>query len=191
MDLGEALRRRRMVRRHIGQPISDDSLDRIIAAGLAAPTAGNSQGVALIAINDTDGIADIAEIANEGAYVARGFEPWISTAGAIIVLCAESGAYHDRYRAPDKDPSVLSKVPWWWVDAGAALMAVLLAVVDEGLAAGFLGAQSLDGLDEHLGIPADVDVVGIITIGPPAPDRRAASLDRPQRRRLHRHRWGG
>jgi nitroreductase len=71
------------------------------------------------------------------------------------------------------------------------MMAILLAAVDEGLGAGFLGVQSFEGLAEHLGIPAHVAPIGVITIGHPAPDRRSSSLDRGRRPGVvHREQWG-
>jgi nitroreductase len=55
-------------------------------------------------------------------------------------------------------------------------MLVLLAAVDEGLAAGFFGFHKMSGLHELLGIPAEVSPLGVVTIGHPAPDRRSGSL---------------
>ncbi|MCL1599445.1 MAG: nitroreductase family protein, partial [Actinomycetia bacterium] len=123
-------------------------------------------------------------------YVAEGFDPWISSAPAQIVLCVDRNAYLGRYSEPDKagadgEPSTESDwpVPYWWVDAGASLMAMLMAAVDEGLAAGFLGAHAIETLADVLAIPVDVDVVGVLTIGSPRSDRRSASLVRGWRDR--------
>lgn len=181
MEFAETLRRRRMVRRFTGEPIAPDSADRIARAATRAPTAGNAQGITVVSVTDRDTITEIARSCGEEAYVARGFDPWLSTAAQHLVLCAEPARYRDRYAEPDKDPAVLDAVPWWWVDAGAALMAVLLTAVDEGLAAGFHGGHGAGGVAELLGIPEEVLLVGVIAIGHPAPDRRSSSLDRPQR----------
>jgi nitroreductase len=69
-------------------------------------------------------------------------------------------------------------VPYWWVDAGASMMLVLLAVIEEDLAAGFLGVHSIPDLKDLLGIPDEVEPIGVITIGHPAPDRKSSSLKR-------------
>jgi nitroreductase len=72
-------------------------------------------------------------------------------------------------------------------------MLLLLGAVDEGLAAGFLAVPA-DPLRALLGIPEDVDPVGLVTIGHPAPDRRSGSLARgrrPSDEVVHRGRWGG
>jgi nitroreductase len=93
--------------------------------------------------------------------------------------------YHDRYSEPDKlgqsGEEIDWPVPYWWVDAGAAMMAVLLAAVDESLAAGFLGVHSISALKELLQFPDHFEPIGVITVGNPAPDRRSGSLDRGRR----------
>jgi nitroreductase len=63
-------------------------------------------------------------------------------------------------------------VPFWFVDAGAALMLLLLAAVDEGLAAGLSGVEgeAAAQVRARFGIPDDVTVVVLVTIGRAAPD---------------------
>ena len=179
-----------MVRNYSDTPVNADALDRIVDAGLRAPSAGFSQGLRLVVVTNEAQRHAVAEAAGEQEYVAQGFDPWISRAPVQIVLCVDRDAYLERYSEPDKaaydgDPSSEEdwSVPYWWVDAGASLMAMLLAAVDEGLAAGFLGAHAVEMLHESLSIPADVLVVGVVTIGYPEPDRRSGSLTRGWRDR--------
>ena len=51
-------------------------------------------------------------------------------------------------------------------------MLVLLAAIDEGLAAGLSGVprDAAAALRASFGIPEDVDVVALVTVGRPAPD---------------------
>lgn len=190
MDLAEALRRRRMFRHFSGAAVAPDALDRIVAAGLSAPTAGGTQGTALVTITDPGRIAAVAAACGEADWVSRGFDPWLSTAGAHLVVCVEPEVYRERYSLPDKDPGVLETVPWWWVDGGAALMAILLATVAEGLGAGFQGGHRAAAVRPLLGIPDAVVVVGIVTIGHPVPPHRARSRrHRARRGRVHRETW--
>ena len=181
MDVGEALRRRRMVRRFIGDSIEPEVAERIAASAARTPTAGNAQGITVVSVTNPDRIRQIAAACGEQDYVERGFDPWLSTAGQHVVLCVEPERYRERYAEADKDPSALDAIPWWWVDAGAALMAVLLTAVEQGLAAGFHGGHGAEGVRGILGIPDPVELVGIVAVGHPAPDRRSASLDRPKR----------
>jgi nitroreductase len=194
MDFTEVVRRRRMVRNYASLPVDPDALDRIIDAGLRAPSAGFTQGQSFVVVTDADRRSRIAELAGEPEYVARGFDPWVSRAPVHIAVCVSEAAYHDRYREPDKTDESGQEmdwpVPYWWVDAGASLMAILLAAVNEGLAAGFLGSQSFEGLSELLELPEEVTPIGVVTIGHPAPDRRSSSLARGRRPgTVHRERW--
>lgn len=192
------LSKRRMVRNYTDEPIEESSLDRVARAALRGPSAGYSQGVAVILVTDPATRAAIAVVAGEDEYVAAGFDPWISQAPAHVVIAVSEKVYRDRYSEADKldeDGNPIEwPIPYWWVDAGASLMAVLLAAVDEGLAAGFLGVHSVPDLSAVLGIPDGFEPIGVVTVGHRAADRRSSSLSRgpkPDDLVLHRDRWGG
>jgi nitroreductase len=196
MEFKEVIRKRRMVRNYAPDPVSPDALDRIVDAGLKAPSAGYSQGLGFVVVTDLMTRQAIAVVAEEEEYVASGFDPWISRAPAHIVITVSEKVYRDRYNEPDKlgpdGQPIEWPVPYWWVDAGAALMAVLLAAVDEGLAAGFLGVHSVPDLGAVLAIPSHHTPIGVVTLGHPLPDRRSGSLLRRRRPRetvVHHDRW--
>jgi nitroreductase len=196
MEFSDTVARRRMVRNYRPDPVADDAVERIVAAARRAPSAGFTQGQSLIVVRSEATRRAIARLADEDGYVAAGFDPWISRAPVHIVVCVSEQAYHDRYREPDKlspdGEEIEWNVPYWWVDAGATMMLVLLAAVDEGLAAGFLGVHSLPGLRELLAIPPEVTPIGIVTVGHPAADRRSGSLKRGWKAReavVHEERW--
>ena len=196
MEYQEVLRRRRMVRNYSAEPVSDDVLERLVQAARKAPSAGFTQGTAFVIITDPALRTAIADLCDEPEYVAAGFDAWISKAPAHIVVCISEDAYHKRYREPDKVDDTGEEIEWpvpfWWIDAGAALMLVLLTAVDEGLAAGFLGTEAAD-LQRLLGIPAAMVPIGIVTVGHPAPDRRSTSLKRgwrPDDQVIHWQHWG-
>lgn len=196
MEFKEVLARRRMVRNFQDRPVDPAALERIAGAALRAPSAGNSQAIGVVIVTDAATRKAIAEIGEEDAYVSQGFDPWISRAPAHIVLSVSEEIYRARYAEPDKlgpdGEEIDWPVPYWWIDAGASLMAVLLAAVDEGLAAGFLGVHSVPSLAELLEIPQHRHPIGVVTVGYPAPDRRSRSLDRPRPGRadvIHHERW--
>ncbi len=194
MEFYEAVRRRRMVRNFRSDPVDPEAVDRIVRSARKSPTAGFTQGVSLVVVTEPERRARIAEIAGEEDYVARGFDPWISRAPVHIVVCVSEQAYHLRYAEADKGGTLEQDwpVPYWWVDAGAAMMAVLLATAAEGLAAGFLGGHGTPELAAYLGLPDDVTPIGIVTIGHAARDRRSGSLTRgwkPDEEVIHHERW--
>jgi nitroreductase len=189
MEFRYVLARRRMVRNYQPDPIDPEVLERVAAAALRAPSAGYTQGLTVVVVTDERKRQKIAELADEQDYVSAGFDPWISGAPAHIIISVSERSYHGRYREPDKlgesGEEIAWPVPYWWVDAGAALMAVLMAAVDEGLGAGFLGVHSIPYLQATLALPPDSHPIGVVTVGHPAPDRRSSSLKRGERPRSH------
>jgi len=198
MEFQEVIRKRRMVRNYTDQPVDRLTIDRLIEAIRRAPSAGFSQGQYLVVVTSAETRQHIASLSGESEYVAAGFAPWISRAPAHFVICTSEADYHRRYQEPDKldaqGQEIAWPVPYWWVDAGASMMLLLLAAVDEGLAAGFLGVHSIPGLRELLNIPDEVTPIGVVTVGHPAPDRTSGSLQRgwkPPSDVVHRERWDG
>jgi nitroreductase len=85
-------------------------------------------------------------------------------------------------------------VPYWYVDAGAAMMLILLTAIEEGFAACFIGNPDQEAiLHEILGIPEHVVPIGIALIGNPADDPRAGAMEslvvRAQSLSAGRRRW--
>ncbi len=184
MEFSQVVQKRRMVRHFAEEPIDRAVLDRIAVTAQRAPSAGFSQGQRLVIVTDAALRHRIGQIFGEPAYEELGFDRWISEAPALFVPCVSEAIYHARYREADKvddDGTEINwPVPYWWMDIGCTVMLVLLAAVDEGLAAGFAGADA-DGyvaLRSAIGIPDDFAPVGVIPVGRPLPDKRSESLKR-------------
>jgi nitroreductase len=195
MEFNEVVRRRRMVRHFAAEPVEREVLERIAALAQRAPSAGFSQGQRLVIVTEPERRRRLAELAGEGFYTDRGFDPWISEAPALFVPLVSAKVYVDRYNEPDKrDPSEPPgteadwEVPYWWMDVGCTVMLILLAAVDEGLAAGFAGGD-FDGIRRELGAPEDYVPVGVIPVGRPLPDKRSPSLQRGWRSPEDFARW--
>ena len=192
MEFRELLAQRRMVRHFAPDPIPRETLGRIVRTIRRAPSGGFSQGQRLVIVTDEGERTAIAELLHEAEWVAGGREPWLSVAPAHVIVCTREQDYHDRYNEPDKlaqtgGVEIAWPAPFWFVDAGAAMMLLLLAAIDEGLAAGVYGVTvpELPAFKSLLAIPEDVHVVAGVTIGRPLPDLNAsrASSRVTQRRR--------
>ena len=196
MEFSEVVRKRRMVRHFTEEPVAPEVIERILDLARHAPSAGFTQGQSFIVVTRPDLKQEIARLCGEEHYVESGFHHWISGAPVLVVACTSEAAYHRRYQEADKvnedGTEIEWPVPYWHFDIGAASQILLLAVVDEGLAAGFAGAHDLDGLRAVLGIPGEVTPVGVIPIGHPAPDKRSPSLKRGRvadEHYVHREQW--
>ena len=203
MDFRELLPRRRMVRHYRPEPVPRDVVERVVGTVRRAPSAGYSQGQRLLVVTEPDRRAELARIMSDAGWTTpRDREPWLETAPVHVLVCTREEDYHDRYRSPDKlvDGAEIDwPVPFWFVDAGAALMLLLLAAIDEGLAAGLTGVEggAAETIRATFGIPDDLTVVALVTIGEPAPDPgwSAVTSRRTQPRRdpaevVHWERWG-
>jgi FMN reductase [NAD(P)H] len=198
VEFKEILKRRRMVRAYEQKAIPRETLERIVGTIRRAPSGGFSQGQRFVVVTDPEARKAIAEATGEDFYVNQGFEPWISGAAALILVCTREDDYHDRYRQPDKlveGEEIEWPVPYWYVDAGKAAMLVLLAAIDEGLAAGVFG---IDGEGQQqvrrlLGLPDEVALVEVITLGyageDAASDRLSSRGTRPRKAMDELVRW--
>ena len=183
------LRRRRMTRSFLPTPIPDDIVDRVLAAGLRAPSAGNTQGtdlVVLVGPKQTARYWDVTLPADRRDSFAF---PQLLDAPVLVVPVAAPGEYARRYGEPDKHRTALSHrdrwpVPYWYVDTAFAAMLVQLAAVDAGLGVLFFGLFGhVDAVRAALGIPGDREPIGTIALGYPDPahERPGRSASRPRR----------
>jgi FMN reductase [NAD(P)H] len=180
---------RRMVRHYRTEPVPREAVARIVETVRCAPSAGYSQGQRLLVLTEPEARAESARILGSGGPEEE-LEPWLETAPVHVLVCTREDDYHDRYRRPDKlqdGEEIEWPVPYWFVDAGAALMLLLLAAIDEGLAAGVTGVprEAATELRSVFDIPDDVTIVALVTIGYGAPDPgwSAVTSRRTQRRR--------
>lgn len=199
MDFSETVLKRRMVRHFTSEPVAPEVIDRLLELSRHAPSAGFTQGQSFIVVTQPELKQAIAKLCGEEGYVSGGFHPFISEAPVLVIPCTSEAAYHRRYQEPDKvkedGTEIIWPVPYWHMDIGCAVMVLLLAVVNEGLAAGYAGITTMENMDEArklLNIPAEVTPVGVIPIGHPAKDVPSPSLKRGRKSDadyIHREGW--
>ena len=164
-----------MVRSYEPEPVPREAIERIVRSVRRGPSAGFSQGLRLVVVTEAERRHRLAEIVGEVS--------WVENAPALVVVCVREDDYHDRYRQPDKlaltgGAEIEWPIPFWYFDAGAAAMLILLAAIDEGYAAGLFGVvvEALPAVREELGLPDDVEIMCCITIGRAADDDEASAL---------------
>jgi nitroreductase len=176
VDFQDVLKRRRSVRTYDPRPVPRELLERITNAAVVwAPSAGFSQGLRLVVVTDPAKRKEIAVAAAEEDLAAQGRPRWKADAPVHVVVLVSEADYHARYQQRDKleitgGTEIEWPAPYWYVDAGAAAMALMFAAIDEGLATAIFGVTDVPALKRTLGVPDDVHFVAVVTMGYPAPD---------------------
>jgi len=152
MDIREAIRSRRTVRRFEQQSIPEPVLLDLLEGARLAPSAANLQPLEFLLIDEPARREALFAHLKWGAYVKprRDPEPDQRPTAYVVALWA-------RER---------SSFPQW--EAGAALQSIILAAAEQGIATCWLGGIDRDGIRSDFGVPDDRDVIGVIALGYPA-----------------------
>jgi len=168
--LESLLSSRKIVRNYKEVNFDKNSLDKIANYIIKIPTAGFSRGIEVVQVFNKNKIKDISNLFNEKNFIEQGKSPWISHSVALFFIVLNENAYHERYSKGDKEKAVNSNdwdVPYWFIDAGAAMMNCMLLLEEKNLSSGFMGLHNTNRKSFHklLNIPQDYLIVGMITAG--------------------------
>jgi nitroreductase len=189
MDFSTVVRRRRMVRAFRPDAIAAPVLGRVLHPATRSPSAGHTQGVSLVVL-EHERVGDYWDATLPPARRVGFSWPGLLAAPVLVVVAVDPLAYVERYAETDKTASGLGAAadawpqPMWFVDAGMAVHAVLLAAVDEGLGACFFGVFEHEAAVRALvGAPAGVRIAGTVALGfaDPTRDRPSSSAGRSRR----------
>jgi len=187
MEFQDVVQRRRMVRSFEDRPIPAGVIDRVLANGARAPSAGFSQGWAFLVL---EGRADTERFWTATFDAAgRASFRWqrLFDAPVLIVPLSHKQAYLERYAEPDKGWGDRDEsrwpVPYWDIDTGFAALLMLLTAVDAGLGALFFGIfpPRMAAFRAAFDVPDAYTPMGAIALGWPAPDEPSRSLARGRR----------
>lgn len=154
MEVMEAIRARRSIRRYKPDPIPEEKLELLLEAARLCPSAGNRQPWRFILVRDAELKRKLAiERVRERLSPMRQME----TARVVIVGC---GLPAESIPVGSFDGYV--------VDVIIALQSIVLAATSLGLGTCWIGAFHEDRVREALGIPEDVRVIALVAIGVPA-----------------------
>lgn len=187
-----------MVRAFTGQPVPDPVLRTILDAAQRSPTAGNTDGWALVVLRGAE-TAGFWQATTTDAWRASARRwPGLAAAPVVIAVFASPDRYRARYAEPDKAASGLDRaewpVPYWFVDAGQVVLTLLLAATEAGLGSCFLGNfRGEESLVAALGVPTGWRYAGAVLLGEAAGDDPvSSSLRRTWRQTddaVHYGRW--
>ena len=167
----ENIMTRTSVRDFTDRQISKDTLETIVKAGMAAPSAMNKQPWAFVVITEKqmlDSLNAVHPYAN------------LKTATAAIVVCG------------DMDKTIEGEGREYWVqDCSAATENILLAAHAYGIGAVWCGvyptAERVDAVKKTLGMPENIVPLNIVTMGYPAEEEHPK--DKWNADNVHYQKW--
>ena len=173
---------RTSVRSFTGDPVSQEQLETILKAGMAAPTAMNSQPWRFVVVTDKEKIASVFGSGFRGEM--------FHAAGAVIVVCGQTTMMMKPFGQPDaQETEVPNK--FWFEDCSAAAENILLAAHALGLGAvwtaGYPAEERIAPIAEALGIPSNIVPLCIIPIGVPAENPTPKDKWKPEN--IHWEQW--
>jgi nitroreductase len=178
MEFADVIRKRRMVRAYTDQPVDPESVERILAAANRAPSAGFSQGYALLTLQGAEQLGPFWDLVSgyhdDQANPGPSFDP-VTKAPVVVIPLSCKDIYLDRYARQDKGWTDRSEshwpVPYWDIDTGFMALLMLLAAVDEGLGALFFGIPPdlIPEFRRRYGVPDSYLPIGAVAIGHPDP----------------------
>lgn len=167
----ENIMTRTSVRSFTGQPVGSDTLDVLVKAGMAAPTAQNSQPWAFVVVTEQE----VLDSLMSGHPYSH-----LQTAAAAIVVC---GDMERAIEGVGRD--------YWIQDCSAATENILLAAHAYGLGAVWCGVypnpDRIPEVKRVLALPDAIMPLNIITLGHPASDN--APKDKWNPSNVHYQQW--
>lgn len=157
---------RRSIRRYRAEPIAEADLRSLLQAGMAAPSASNLKPWHFVLVTDGDKLQALADNHPHGKM--------LSQAGAGIAVCGDPEASR-----------------FWVQDCSAATENILLAAAGLGLGAVWLGCHPRPEREqmvrEILGVPENMGVLCLISVGHPAEEKEPRTQYDPAR--VHDNQW--
>ena len=192
--LKELLLNRRVVRNYLDTNKEYPNLSDIPKLTIKIPTAGFSRGIEIVSVENKENIKKLAIYANEKSYLKKGYGKWLSNSKAIFLILINEQAYHERYKELDKQNQTSSSnwsVPYWYVDAGAAMMNCMLLVEETGLKSGFLGSHNMQiqKIKSLLVIPEDIEILGFVTAGVEGDSTNLKKENLNKKKLLHKEKY--
>jgi nitroreductase len=168
MELFEAIKNRRSVRRLKGDPIDDTQIEAILEAGRWATSWANTQCWRFVVVRDKNIKTQLADTLmkvklpdkeiNNPALNA------VNIAPVIIVVCMQTGIAGVKHGTTQLEYAT-DKGDWFMFDAALAIENMLLAVHGLGLGAVIIGAFDAPKAEKILNVPEGYRAVALFPVG--------------------------
>ena len=166
MEVLEAIKSRRSIRRYKTTPVDDKTVELVLEAARWAPSWANTQCGRFIVVRDTsikDKLADALGSGRPGGKNAA--TEAVRKAPIVIVACAELGK--SGFSRDTGQPSTDKGDYWFMFDVGLAMQNLVLAAHSVGLGTVHVGLFDAKKVAGMLGVPPDFCVVSLTPLGYP------------------------
>jgi len=170
MDLMDAIKGRRSIRKYKSDPVSEETLHTLMEAVRWAPSWANTQCWEIIVVKDPKVKSDLATTLPKGNPALSS----ITEAPLVIVLCGKKGVSGFK-----RGEAVTTKGDWLMFDTGIAMQNLCLTAHAFGLGTVIIGMFDRKSAERVLGVPQDVEVVAMTPLG-----YRAMEGNVPRRKEL-------
>jgi len=162
MDLMEAIKSRRSIRKYKADPVPEDALQKVMEAVRWAPSWHNTQCWEVIVVKDQK---VKSELATTLIHIPKSNPAASSLTDApiVLVLCGIKGV-SGYYKG---QPQTV-KGDWLMFDTGLGMQNLCLAAHALGLGTVVVGRFDHKKVGEILGVPQNVEVVAMTPLGYPA-----------------------
>ena len=162
MDVMEAIRNRRSIRKYTQDPVTDADLETVLDAARWAPSWANTQCVRWVAVRDPKTKKKLADTLPHGNPAGDAMR----TVPVVLVSCAETdrAGFKAGESATDKGGS------WYMFDAASAAQNLMLVAHALGLGTVHVGLFDAERAGQIVGVPENVCVVELIPLGHPTAD---------------------
>jgi len=165
MEVFEAIKTRRSIRKYKTTPVDDKTIELVLDAARWAPSWANTQCWRFIVVRDSnikDKLADTLVAASDRPNPAADA---IRNAPLVIVACAELGK--SGYFAREPREPVTDKGDWYMFDVALAMQNLALAAHSVGLGTVHVGAFDAKSAASILEVPQGFCVVEMTPLGYP------------------------
>ena len=162
MEVLEAIKKRRSIRKFKDKPVPDELLWQIIETGTWAPSAGNMQAWEFVIVKDPESRRKLVNTTDAGTTARAGVytQEWILDAPVVIVVCYDVKRMTARYG--QKGRELLTKL-----DCMLCVQNILLAATDFGLGTCCVVGFDPQALVQALDIPKEITPILLIPLGYP------------------------
>ena len=170
MDLMEAIKGRRSIRKYKPDPVSEEALRVLVEAVRWAPSWANTQCWEVIIVRDPNMKSALANTLTKT-------NPSLSSmteAPLVIVLCGKKGVSGFK-----KGEAATVKGDWLMFDTGIAMQTLCLTAHSLGLGTVVVGLFDHKKVEEILGVSQNAEVVAMTPLGYPAVEGGAPKRKEP------------